>query len=101
MIGLALFFSLLASCLLTLRRLRKRARKNPLVAWMLPYCNMLQIGILAFAVSGATLGLAYFDLYFTLVACTAILAIIYKREARTAEKPQDFTLVEEPAPMLT
>ncbi len=99
--GLAIYVLMLASCILTVRRLRKRARKNPAFAWMIPYCNMLEIGVFAFAVSGATLGLAYFDLYFTFVACTAVLAIIYKREAVVAGRPQKLTPVGELEPILT
>lgn len=100
-IGLVLFLSLMGSCLLTLRGLSKRARRNPVMAWMIPYCNMLEVGILAFAVSGATLGLAYFDLYFTLVACTSVMVIIYKREAAAAEKLGEFTPVAELEPILS
>jgi probable O-glycosylation ligase (exosortase A-associated) len=100
-IGLVFYLCLMGSCLLTLRRLRKRAGRNSDKAWVIPYCNMLEMGILAFAVSGATLGVAYFDLYFTLVALTSAIAIIYKRESAVMENSTQIAPVEELQPMLS
>jgi len=42
----------------------------------------LRVGIVGFAISGAFINVAYFDLYFVLIAMTAILA----RELDTAVK---------------
>jgi hypothetical protein len=47
---------------------------------------MLEVSFLAFLVSGATLGRAYFDLYFLLIACVIILNAIYRQELELAPK---------------
>ncbi len=79
--GLTLYLGLLIFCLLTLRRLRRLARGNTSLDWIVNYSHMLEAGLFGFMVSGAFLGRAYFDLYFLLVAATVILKILYIREA--------------------
>src|SRR5262249_45901790 len=70
--GLVLYLMLVASCLLTTRRLRKRSRiEND--KEILHYAQMFQFGLVAFLISGAFLGRAYFDYYFMIVACISIL----------------------------
>ncbi|HXI40424.1 MAG TPA: putative O-glycosylation ligase, exosortase A system-associated, partial [Bryobacteraceae bacterium] len=71
-IGLFLYLLLLASTFMNLRQVHKYAR-----SWgderANNYAFMLQFSLLAFMISGAFLGRAYFDYYFTIVACTVIL----------------------------
>ena len=70
--GLFLYLCLLASTLLSLQGVLRYARRwgDDLAE---AYAPMLQFSILAFLVTGAFLGRAYFDYYFTIVACAAIL----------------------------
>jgi putative inorganic carbon (HCO3(-)) transporter len=79
-VGLALFLLLVASALLTLRRIRKQAGKLPSLEWMVPYTQMFEIGLLGFLTSGAFLGLAHFDLFYQFIASTAIMSILFRRE---------------------
>jgi probable O-glycosylation ligase (exosortase A-associated) len=83
-VGLAIFLGLLASCLLSARRLRKQAARFPAVAWVASYSQMVELGILAYMVSGAFLGRAYFDLYFQIVAVLIILKLVCTRDLRAA-----------------
>ena len=83
-VGLAIFLSLLASCLLSARRLRKQAARFAAVAWVASYAHIVELGILAYMVSGAFLGRAYFDLYFQIVAVLIVLKVLCKRELRAA-----------------
>ncbi len=53
---------------------------------------MLQMGLIGFMVSGAFLGRAYFDYYFLLVACTAILNHAWRLEGPSV--PFEETIVE-------
>jgi len=76
-VGLGLFLTLIATCVLSLRKLRKLVRVSPPLQWIIPYANGLEGGFYAFLVSGAFLGRAYFDLFYQLVGCTAILKILY------------------------
>jgi putative inorganic carbon (hco3(-)) transporter len=83
-VGLAIFLALLASCMLSARRLRKRASRDPAIAWIATYAQIVELGILAYMVSGAFLGRAYFDLYLQLVAILIILKVVGKKEIRAA-----------------
>ncbi len=77
-IGLILFVSLLISCLSSLRTLRNRCKKFQPMAWAVPYANMLQISLVAYMVSGAFLGRAYFDFFYLLVALVVILKVLFR-----------------------
>ena len=79
-IGLFLFVALMVSCFRSINQVWRWARANDRVAWAEPYCMMLHQGIVAFAASGAFLGLAYFDLYYCFVAASVLLKIIVKKE---------------------
>jgi probable O-glycosylation ligase (exosortase A-associated) len=83
-IGLFLYLALVASCLKTLQQVRKYGRQsqNDRAA---AYALMLQFCLLAFLVAGAFLGRAYFDYYFTIVACTVMLKRICQAEAAELE----------------
>jgi probable O-glycosylation ligase (exosortase A-associated) len=70
--GLLLYLSLIGSCFFSSRRLAKAARfygdsHTAVLADTLPLC------LVGFLSSGAFLGRAYFDYFFALVACIAIL----------------------------
>lgn len=77
-VGLGLFILLIGSCWITLRALRKRARKQPTATWVVSYSHMMETSFLGYLSSGAFLGLAYFDLYFQLVGCVIVLKILYR-----------------------
>jgi probable O-glycosylation ligase (exosortase A-associated) len=78
--GLALFSALLASCFLSLRKLRRSYGRVPSLEWVGRCADMLSISLVAYCVSGAFLGLAYFDLYYHLVAMVIILKEVARRE---------------------
>jgi putative inorganic carbon (hco3(-)) transporter len=89
-VGLFLFLSLLIACHITCWKLRRQSRRLPQVAWIEPYTQMIQVSLLAYMVSGAFLAMAYFDYFWLIVAMTAILKILYRRDAVLAvaeEKP--------------
>jgi len=71
-IGLGLYLTLLVSTFLSLRSLVKfgRAHEDEQIE---AYGNALRVSLVGFMVSGAFLGRAYFDYYFTVVACAVIL----------------------------
>lgn len=88
-VGLALFLMLLGSCILTVRGVRRRAKKQSASHWVIPYTRMFQASLAAFMVSGAFLGRAYFDMWYEIVACIVVMKLLYSRElaeqgARTA-----------------
>jgi putative inorganic carbon (HCO3(-)) transporter len=100
-VGLGIFMFLLGGCFYSLWRIRRRVRGQPSFAWITNYSRMLEACLLGYVVSGAFLPRAYFDLWFQLVAATALLKILYERErshqgAKEAPSPAEAELFEVP-----
>jgi O-antigen ligase len=71
-VGLTLYLTLVASCFVGAHRLVKEARcYNDWV--VVNYTNMFRFSLVGFLTSGMFLGRAYFDYFFTIVACLAVL----------------------------
>jgi probable O-glycosylation ligase (exosortase A-associated) len=91
-VGFFLYISLVISCFVSLRGALRNAKR-----WgderLSAYARMLQFSLLAFLTSGAFLGRQYFDYFFTLVACTAIVSQLCRAEL--AEIVLDEPAVEE------
>jgi len=83
-VGFGLFMTLLASSYASLRRLRKRARVYPNLEWVVPYADMFEVTLLAYMASGATLGKAYFDFFYQVIACVILLKILSRRDLRVS-----------------
>lgn len=83
--GLFLYLSLVIACFWTTSQIVKRARfeSDQLILY---YGNMLRFSLIGFLTSGAFLGRAYFDYFFTIVACIAALERICLRD-QVAEVP--------------
>jgi len=71
-VGFGLYMAVVFACVRTLLRLAKLAR-NYGDTVMANYANMFLYSLIGFLVSGAFLGRAYFDYYFSIVACVIIL----------------------------
>ena len=71
-IGLGLFLLLGLTTWLRCGQVIRLARKNPEQKWAGDLASMLQVSLLGYGVSGAFLGLAYFDYYYHLIAITLI-----------------------------
>lgn len=80
-VGFFLYFLLMAYCLAVLHRIAKRSRLYG-DQESSHYADMLTFSLVAFMTSGAFLSVAYFDFYFSLVACTAILHRLCREEWR-------------------
>jgi probable O-glycosylation ligase (exosortase A-associated) len=78
--GLLMFLGLIGSCLLSCRKIRRQFATNALARWPAAYADMITVSLLAFASSGAFLGLAYFDLFYQLAATTVILKCLVDEE---------------------
>jgi probable O-glycosylation ligase (exosortase A-associated) len=79
-VGLILFLSLLGSSFLSLNWVERQIRGRPSIAWAKDYAVMLRLSLISYAVGGAFLGLAYFDLYYDVVAGVVLLRILVTRE---------------------
>jgi len=83
--GLALFVALIASTLLSLRRIIWKTRREPSQQWICNCAQMLEVSVLAYAVSGAFLSMSYFDLFYHQVVITVILKTLVKAPAPAPE----------------
>lgn len=79
-VGLALFLLLIGSCFISLSELRRKTRLYPELEWVNPYTHMLQVTLLAYMANGATLGRAYFDFFYQVVALAIVLKILAQRQ---------------------
>lgn len=71
-IGLVLFLLLGFTTWLRCGQMIRLASKNPELKWVADLASMLQVSLVGYGVSGAFLGLAYFDYYYHLIAITLI-----------------------------
>ncbi|HHQ41408.1 MAG TPA: putative O-glycosylation ligase, exosortase A system-associated [Chromatiales bacterium] len=85
-VGLALFLLLGTFTWLKAGRIRRLTRRREELLWAHDLASMLQVSLVGYAVAGAFLGLAYFDLYYALVALTVMLGVIVRDQAHA---PQD------------
>jgi probable O-glycosylation ligase (exosortase A-associated) len=66
-VGLGLFLLLAVFTWFTASRVARDADKAEATKWLGDLCRMVQVSMVAYATAGAFLGLAYFDLYYSLV----------------------------------
>ena len=86
-VGLALYLSLVFSSFLTLRRVGRQARRWGDIRTA-NYATMLQMSLIGFLASGAFLGRAYFDYYFTVVACTVAVSRLWQLDCLAADSSE-------------
>jgi probable O-glycosylation ligase (exosortase A-associated) len=79
-VGLTLFLSLIGSTFLSLSWVERQIRGRPALAWAKDYATMLRLSLVSYAVGGAFLGLAYFDLFYDVIAAVVLLKILVSRE---------------------
>ncbi|MGO9519965.1 MAG: putative O-glycosylation ligase, exosortase A system-associated [Candidatus Korobacteraceae bacterium] len=79
-VGLGLFLLLLGSCFASLRKLRKQIGSDGKSEWAQPYAQMFEVSILAFMVNGATLGRAYFDFLYQIIALVIVVKLLVTRD---------------------
>lgn len=72
-VGLGLYLFCLAGSFLSARAITRKARKLEAPVWVQNVGTMLQLSIFAFALGGAALSFAYFDLIFALFGLTLVL----------------------------
>lgn len=71
--GLLLWLGLMGSYILSLRQLRSYGEMHAEMSWMVDCANMLQAALIAYMVAGTFLDVAYFDLFYYLVAVIIII----------------------------
>jgi probable O-glycosylation ligase (exosortase A-associated) len=95
-IGLSLFLFLMLFTWLTARRIRKLTQDRAEMKWAFDLATMCQVSVIGYAVGGAFLTLAYFDLYYDLIALIVVLERWVCMQAR--EMPPSKTAASIPQP---
>jgi probable O-glycosylation ligase (exosortase A-associated) len=88
-VGLGLFLLLGWLALRECGRIMREARDREDLRWAHDLGAMMQVSLIGYAVGGAFLGLAYWDLFYHLVALTVVTAEIVRRQS--AERTADLT----------
>ena len=70
-------------------RIRRDARGSEETRWAADLANMLQVSLVGYAAAGAFLGLAYFDLYYDLIAMMVICRILLREQIAGKEGVAD------------
>jgi probable O-glycosylation ligase (exosortase A-associated) len=84
-IGLVLFLLLGWFAWNTGNRIRNLARQSEETRWGVDLASMLQVSLMGYASAGAFLGLAYFDLYYDLIAMMVICGLLIKEQVLQQE----------------
>jgi probable O-glycosylation ligase (exosortase A-associated) len=79
-VGLIIFLLLGVAAFRAATWIIRNARDRPDLAWARDLASMLQVGLIAFAVTGTFLNLALFDLYYQFIAITIVTREIVKAE---------------------
>jgi uncharacterized membrane protein len=75
----------LGACRQTIRK----TRDLPELQWMRQLAAMLQVSLIGYAVSGAFLGLAYFDYYYALLAIIVGMQVVLKDAGHAITKARE------------
>ncbi len=70
-------------------RTRRQARQSEETRWGADLANMLQVSLIGYATAGAFLGLAYFDLYYDLIAMMVICQVVVREQILQIEAAAD------------
>lgn len=89
-IGLFLYLLVIVSCFSSAAKICKWARFHGDEV-VIHYANMFRFSLVGFLVSGAFLGREYFDYYYTIVACVAILKQVSFAAWSQAADPVEIT----------
>lgn len=99
-VGFAIYLALLISSFRTCRRIMRLARGDPQLIWARDLAAMIQVAIIAYAVTGAFLSLGFYDLYYALVAVIAVTYDVVRRSLGAANVPAGVTLPSSGPPAL-
>jgi putative inorganic carbon (HCO3(-)) transporter len=86
-VGLFLFISILLSTWFLGSVIRHRTGKDPNLSWAYELASMIQVSLIGYMVGGAFLGVAYFDLLYSLVVIMVLVHHEVKKSLKICPKP--------------
>ena len=81
-VGLTLFLALGLGALYAGGWVIRRTKRDPELRWARDLAAMLQVSLIGYAAGGLFLGLAYFDLYYHLIALVILLKYLVRKALR-------------------
>lgn len=93
-VGLLLFVGLLLAGISNARRIQTLTRRRPDLVWAHDLGAMVQVSLVAYAIAGAALSMAYYDVVYVLIALMAATRKVVERQiagvslAEAAAKPR-------------
>ena len=93
-VGLGLFLVLGFLSLRHANKVRKSTKDIPKLQWAYDLMSMIQVSIVGYAVGGAFLGLAYFDLYYHLIVMIVLTHRLVDQHLETARETSASLLEE-------
>ena len=85
-VGLFLFLALMGATFRMGGAIRKYAKTDQTLTWARDLATMLQVGIVGYAVGGAFLSRAYFDLYYHFIAIMVVTYIVVRNRVYVSQK---------------
>ncbi|OIP07853.1 MAG: putative O-glycosylation ligase, exosortase A system-associated, partial [Betaproteobacteria bacterium CG2_30_68_42] len=82
--GLAIFLAIAASTWLSASGVIRAAKRSDALKWLADLMAMVQVSQIAYLATGAFLGMAYFDYYYSLVLLVALAKTIVARHRASA-----------------
>lgn len=87
-VGFGLWLSLLFGTIFGLGKLSRRAAYSENCSWINNYARAIQISLLAYSVGGAFLGVAYWDIFYHLIAIYAVMKMLFYNASQLEAAPQ-------------
>jgi len=97
-VALGLWLSLLFGTMVALQRLRKHALQVECFSWVRDYARAIQIALLGYAVGGAFLGVAYWDIFYHMVALCVVMKVLLRKSMQEAQQTKEIDPNGVPAP---
>jgi probable O-glycosylation ligase (exosortase A-associated) len=91
-IGFTLFMMLAWFTWNTGSRIRRQVGRSVETRWCADLASMIQVSLMGYAAAGAFLGLAYFDLYYDLIAIMVICSLLLKDQILHTQAVADSTV---------
>lgn len=88
-IGLFLFLLIAFLAWRTASSVIREAKKSETNKWLVDLCSMLQVSLVGYAVAGAFLGLAYFDLYYNVIAIIVLSRRVLLEQKETSVNDEE------------
>jgi probable O-glycosylation ligase (exosortase A-associated) len=77
--GLIMFLAMIISCYVSCGQMRRRARRRPELRWVISYCSIIEVSLLALLINGMVVNMEYFNLVYDLVAIVMCLRVVVRQ----------------------